>query len=287
MGKGQSKPDNRSEIEKLKDEIREEIKRVEKEKREYDAEVAKLADLQRRLADANNRAGNNSDGVPFQSIINNLNHQLAICNNNLNNLGGQLQQRSADLQNKIAQLSQLQGSYDQLDAAKRKDELEISNLNFAINGPKGYVAQIAELDYRINGPTGYIAEIKANEAQIALLDVSVNVINQEAIFLTQLDYLLQVDGKQQLYGLQNSLDVSLNLLFNYLKKININPDVLYEKINYREKEHEKLHKINNLLNILFYCFYVAFLIIIVCTGNTQREKFLVYLFIVVASVLQL
>jgi DNA repair exonuclease SbcCD ATPase subunit len=169
MGKGQSKPkeDKRTEIEKLKDEIREEIKRVEKEKREYDEAAAKLADLQRRLAEANNRAGNNSDGVPYQSIIDNLNQQIAICNNNLNNISGQLQQRSNDLQNKIAQLSQLQGSYDQLDAAKRKDELEISNLNFAINGPKGYVAQIAALDYRINGPTGYIAEIKQNEAEIA------------------------------------------------------------------------------------------------------------------------
>ena len=97
--------------------------------------------------------------------------------------------------------------------------------------------------------------------------------------MTQLDYLLQVDGKQQLYGLQNNLDVSLNLLFNYLKKINVNPDVVFEKINYREKEHEKLYKINNLLNILFYCFYLAFIIIMICTGNTQREKFLIYLFV--------
>lgn len=282
MGQGQSNsppPDTRTEMEKLKDEIKEEIKRVEKEKKEYDDEVEKLAELQRRLAELNNKAGNNSDGVPYQSIIDNLNQQLAICNNNVSDLGGQLQQRSEDLQKKIEQLSQLQGSYDQLGIAKKADELEISNLQYAINGPKGYVAQIAELDYRINGPTGYVAEIKKNEAQIAQLDISVNVINQEAIFLTQLDYLLQVDGKQQLYELQNNLDVSLNLLFTYLKKQNIDPNIIYEKINYREKEHEKLYKINNLLNILFYCFYVAFLIIIICTGNTQREKFLIYLFV--------
>jgi hypothetical protein len=228
------------------------------------------------LAEANNKAGNNSDGVPFQSIIDNLNQQLAACNNNLGNIGAQLQQRSNDLQNKIAQLSQLQGSYNQLDAAKKRDELEISNLNFAINGPTGFIAQIAELNRRI---VEYIAEIKKDESIIANLDISVNVINQEAIFLTQLDYLLQVDGKQQLYDLQNKLDVSLNLLFNYLKKTNVNPDLVYEKINYREQEHEKLYKINNLLNILFYCFYVAFLIIMVCTGNTQREQFLIYLFV--------
>lgn len=276
MGKGQSKPDRRTDIEKVKDEIKEEIKRVDKEKGEYEREVQKLAELQRRLAELNNKAGNNSDGVPYQSIIDNLNQQLAICNGNLGNLGAQLNQRTSDLTNKIAQLSQLQGSYDRLDAQKKADELEISNLNFAINGPNGFVNQIKELNRRIDE---YIAEIKKDEAIIAQLDISVNVINQEANFLLELDYLLEVDGKQQLYNLQNNLDISLNLLFDYLKKQNINPNVIYEKINYREKEHEKLYNINKVLNILFYCFYTAFLIIILCTGNLKREQFLIYLFV--------
>jgi hypothetical protein len=252
---------------------------VEQQEWEWNEEKKKLDHLYELLGAARNRAGMNKDGVPWQTIINDLNARIAFCEWRVQMTEGILNMTRGVLSQKIEQLSQLQKSYDDLGVEKQKADLKISDLNFEIQGPKGYVSQVNELNRRIYDPTGYIAEVKKNEEKISQLDISVNVINQEAIFLTQLDYLLQVDGKQKLYELQNNLDVSLNLLFNYLKKININPDVLYEKINYREKEHEKLHKINNLLNILFYCFFIAFIIIMICTGNTQREKFLVYLFV--------
>ena len=279
MGGGGSRQDTRTEIEKIEDEIEAEKGRVEQQEWEWNEEKKKLVGLYELLKAARMRAGMNEDGVSYQSIINNLNSRIAACEYKLRITGQILNQTRGVLNQKIEQLSQLQQSYDDLGVEKQKADLKISDLEFEIQGPKGYVSQVDELNRRIYDPTGYIEEVKKNEAIIGQLDISVNVLKQETIFLTQLDYLLQVDGKQQLYQLQNNLDVSLNLLFNYLKRQNIDPNIIYEKIRYREKEHEKLYKINNTLNILFYCFYVAFLIIIVCTGNTQREQFLIYLFV--------
>ena len=285
MGGGGSKSppappvDRRTEIEKIQDEIEEEKKKVNQQEKEWHDEEKKLEALYELLRAARMRAGMNADGVSYQSIINDLNARIAACEYNVQVLDGILNQTRGALNQKIEQLSQLQQSYDNLGVEKQKADLKISDLNFEIQGPKGYKSQVDELNRRIYDPTGYIAEIKNNESVIGQLDISVNVLKQQATYLAQLDYLLQVDGKQELYKLQNSLDVSLNLLFDYLKRQNIDPIIIYEKINYREKEHEKLHKINNTLNILFYCFYVAFLIIIVCTGNTKREQFLIYLFV--------
>lgn len=279
MGGGGSREDRRTEIEKIQDEIEAEKRNVEQQKWEWDEQTKKLDSLYELLKAARMRAGMNEDGVSYQSIINDLNARIAACEYNLQVTGQALNDTRGALNKKIEQLTQLQQSYDDLGVEKQKADLKISDLEFEIQGPKGYVSQVDELNRRIYDPTGYIAEVKKNEEIIGQLDISVNVLKQETIFLTQLDYLLQVDGKQQLYQLQNNLDVSLNLLFNYLKRQNIDPNIIYEKIRYREKEHEKLYKINNTLNILFYCFYVAFLIIIVCTGNTKREQFLIYLFV--------
>ena len=76
-----------------------------------------------------------------------------------------------------------------------------------------------------------------------------------------------------------TLDSSLNNLFSYLKTQNVNPDVLYEKVNYRDIEHQKLFNMNKALDILFYSFYFSFLLIMICMGNVKREHFLIYLFV--------
>lgn len=78
---------------------------------------------------------------------------------------------------------------------------------------------------------------------------------------------------------QKVLDSSLNNLFDSLKREYVNPNVLYEKVNYREIEHQKLTNINKALDILFYSFYFSFLLIMICIGNTKKEHFLIYLFV--------
>jgi hypothetical protein len=71
----------------------------------------------------------------------------------------------------------------------------------------------------------------------------------------------------------------LQNIFSDLKIQNINPDLLYTKTKYREIEKEKLLNTDKLLDILFYCFYFAFIIIRIVTRNTKTEDFLIYIFI--------
>ena len=93
------------------------------------------------------------------------------------------------------------------------------------------------------------------------------------------DYSIHVKTLDDALEFHKSLDSSLNNLFSYLKTQNVNPDVLYEKVNYREIEHEKIFNINNALDILYYSFYFSFLLIMICMGNVKREHFLIYLFV--------
>jgi hypothetical protein len=122
-------------------------------------------------------------------------------------------------------------------------------------------------------------QVKALTGTINILDVKVASLIEENLFLQEQVFVNDVTNTQNLLGLSETIDVSLNTLFSYLKRVDINPDVIYEKVNYREIEHEKLHNINKVLDILFYSFYCAFLLIMVCMGNIKREHFLIYLII--------
>jgi hypothetical protein len=122
-------------------------------------------------------------------------------------------------------------------------------------------------------------QVKALTGTIEILDVKVASLIEENMFLQEQVFVNDVTNTQNLLGLSETIDVSLNTLFSYLKRVDINPDVIYEKVNYREIEHEKLHNINKVLDILFYSFYCAFLLIMVCMGNIKREHFLIYLII--------
>ena len=55
--------------------------------------------------------------------------------------------------------------------------------------------------------------------------------------------------------------------------------VYFEQIKHRDTEHEILYNINKVIDILFYCFYFSFILIIICTQNMKREYFLIYLFV--------
>jgi hypothetical protein len=97
--------------------------------------------------------------------------------------------------------------------------------------------------------------------------------------MPEIDLSVYIKSIENASNLQQSTDGSLNNLFSYLRNENVNPDVLYEKVNYRDIEHQKLTNINKALDILFYSFYFSFLLIIICIGNVKRENFLIYLFV--------
>jgi hypothetical protein len=90
-----------------------------------------------------------------------------------------------------------------------------------------------------------------------------------------------LSNKQQLLNLTRITDGSLNRLSNSMSFLNQNEssNVIYEKIEYRNIEHEKLYNINKLIDVLFYSFYFAFVLIMICIGNTKKEYFLIYLFV--------
>lgn len=88
-----------------------------------------------------------------------------------------------------------------------------------------------------------------------------------------------VVNNKNLLNLSEYTDTSLNFLFSYLNKKKLSSDVIYDKIEHRDIEHEKLYNRNKIFDILFYCFYFSFLLIMICTQNTKRENFLIYLFI--------
>jgi len=91
-----------------------------------------------------------------------------------------------------------------------------------------------------------------------------------------LNYIKTIENKLEFH---ENLDSSLNYLFDYLKRENVNPNVLYEKVNYRNIEHQKLSNINKALDILFYSIFFSFILIMICTSNIKREDFLIYLLI--------
>jgi len=119
---------------------------------------------------------------------------------------------------------------------------------------------------------------KENKTSIDGLQTRINELYKIILLLEQKIYSNVVYNNENLLNITNNIDSSLNNLFRYLNKGNIS-DVIYEKIEYRDIEHEKLYNRNKILDVLFYSFYFAFILIMICTGNIKREYFLIYLFI--------
>ena len=88
-----------------------------------------------------------------------------------------------------------------------------------------------------------------------------------------------VVNNQNLLNSSEKTDASLNYLFSFLNSQRVSSDAIYDKINHRDIEHEYLYNRNKIFDILFYCFYFSFLLIMICTQNIKRENFLIYLFV--------
>jgi hypothetical protein len=126
------------------------------------------------------------------------------------------------------------------------------------------------MDSKIEGFTSTIMDETKYKTVAELLSSSNDLSTQPHAYKTTIDTALEF---------HKTLDSSLNNLFDYLKNQNVNPDVLYEKVNYRDIEHQKIFNLNKALDILFYSFYFSFLLIMICMGNVKREHFLIYLFV--------
>ena len=170
-------------------------------------------------------------------------------------------------------IKQKKDDYDTLNTSKTLFESQLSlnaeTIKDEMTNVSNLILHINDLNFQMNNLIHLITDS----------DISVNNLNNEINVLTIKIWSNQVYNNQNILELSNIIDASLNKLFKYLKKDTTDSKLLYEKINYRAIEHHILYNRNKILDILFYCFYFAFLLIIICTRNSKKEHFLIYLFV--------
>ena len=184
-----------------------------------------------------------------------------------------LSMNTALLQSSQSLLKQANDDYDTLNNART---LDYNEMKLSVDTIKDLFSQMNKLTININDLN---FEINKIDKLVTDYDISINSLNTELVKLTQENWSNKVYNSQNILNLNTSIDTSLNHIFSYLKKKNINPNLLYEKINYRTREQYKLYNRNKVLDILFYCFYFSFMLIIICTNNSKIQDFLIYLFI--------
>jgi TolA-binding protein len=125
------------------------------------------------------------------------------------------------------------------DAQLILDKVEISSLSEELDDLSKQFTTLQKINQEnirsIDGLNSQINELKHTIVLLELKNNSNVVYNNENLLKTS-----------------KNIDSSLNNMFNYLKKQNISSDVFYEKIEYRDIEHEKLYNTNKLKDLLFY-----------------------------------
>lgn len=133
---------------------------------------------------------------------------------------------------------------------------------------------------KINDEIVALNKIKdENRLKIEEINKIINGLDKTILELETKIYSNRVVNNKNLLNLTENTDTSLNYLFSYLNKKRLSSDVIYDKIQHRDIEHEYLYNRNKIFDILFYCFYFSFLLIMICTQNIKRENFLIYLFV--------
>ena len=199
--------------------------------------------------------------------------ELKTCNDSVEKIKNDITTSDGSITKLEESFNFLKKKYDVLILTKSKNEAQLILDKVEITNLSG---QISDLDKQFNN----LLEInKENKSTIDGLTIRINELDKIIILLELKIYSNVIYNNQNLLKLSKTIDSSLNNLFNYLKKENISSDVIYEKIEYRDIEHEKLYNRNKILDVLFYCFYFAFILIMICIGNIKKEYFLIYLFI--------
>ena len=204
--------------------------------------------------------------------IQNLTKQIIECNNKLGEQKGKYDESINIIQTSTNNLKNLAEKYDIL----FKDNSTETKLLLNVEQLKLLKIKITDLTKAIDDLS---KQINSDKITVIELNKTITELNNTISKLNLTDYSNKVYNNKNILNLTQNVDVSLNSFFSYLKIKNINPELTYGKMKYRQIEHQKLNNFNKLLDILFYCFYFVFITIIICTGNTKREHFLIYIFI--------
>jgi hypothetical protein len=184
-------------------------------------------------------------------------------------------------QDKIKELSDTTKIFTNLSTVINKFNISYGEYDSAIRYT--YQPQIADFKIQLGIINDEIDELnrskEANKEKIELLNQDINDLKNQIDELIIKDYSNQIYNNENVLNLSENIDTSLNYLFSYLKTQALSSDVIYEKIEHRDNEHEKLYTSSKVFDIIFYCFYFSFVIIMICTENIKREHFLIYLFV--------
>jgi prefoldin subunit 5 len=220
----------------------------------YNSITARIAEMRANIASCNN---------PDADISFNPNKQKSLI---------RLAQIITDVSNIDQIYRDLSTVVDNIDASYEQYDADIITL----------LPQITGLKLNINKINGEIDDLEkakeANEEKIYKINEEINNLNEHINNLFIKDYSNKVYNNENVLKLSETIDTSLNHLVSYLKNQALSSDVIYEKIEYRDSEHEILNTSNKAFDIIFYCFYFSFLLIMICTENIKREHFLIYLF---------
>lgn len=176
--------------------------------------------------------------------------------------------------------SQLDAQVAQIitDTNKLIDEIAPYDVDILMFG--GYIIAIQRDTGIINDEIIKLTKIKDdNILKTEELNKIIKELDKTILELETKIYGNIVDNNQNLLNLSEKTDISLNYLFSFLNNQKLSPNVIYDKINHRTIEHEYLYNRNKIFDILFYCFYFSFLLIMISTQNIKREHFLIYLFV--------
>ena len=277
-GGGRAKPVPGDEISRKRQEISHTEGVIRNDHGKLVREEVTLRRLQAELAAllARGQGGGGEQGSMFAGLLGEiakLRTEISGCGSNLNNLQARFNESDGKLRALNEQMQTLRGQYDTLRHEKAVVDAE---LQLRISEIAALKQTIVELNAKIDGLNGIIVNLNSI---IDTLNTQIGNLQQQKTFLQEQVFVNEVTNTNQLLGVSEVIDASLNRLFSYLRSSNINPDVIYQKVNYRSIEHDKLHNINKTLDVVYYCFYAAFILIMICMGNTQKEKFLIYLII--------
>lgn len=228
----------------------------------YDSEKNRVRDLRNDIRRCNQTT--DTTDISLNNITKTKNAQQ-----NLNELN---QKRNVDLPDLNRQygdistlMSDLNGSIETDEASKEMYDAQITSLSIQIG--------------QLNSSIGILTSTKSNNiSRLNKLENTIDELENTIDELIEKDYSNKVSNNQNILELSEYIDTSLNYLFSFFKK-KLSADVFHEKIDQRDKEHESLYNNNKAFDILFYCFYFSFLLIMICTESVKREHFLIYIMV--------
>jgi uncharacterized protein (UPF0335 family) len=258
-----------------------EIERVETKKKDIDQPPYDRDYLIQQQYDASMvaykaRLKTESEKNPFDSAtlrMQELTKELKDCSDNVTTIN----RRIAELNTQIAVMAQnIINKEPDVDNARNKRDNRFSDL---LNIKITHADLSGQLISKLEEKDKLQKSLTIEEQTYAQLLQQIEKLKLDIIYWTQKNYSNTVYNSQNLLNLSEKIDHNLQHIFSDLKTQNINPHLLHTKIHYREIEKQKLTNTDKILDTLFYCFYVSFIIIMIVTRNINAEHFVFYIFI--------